>query len=239
MKMEILRPFGPAVLKFKMPEHLINALNSHADHVLKNEELIKKLDHSRNLAGRIRHEFLIEAEKLELCREWFSQTVREYVKNYLYDMADVAPLGINHVYIDIPSAWINCSYSGDYNPTHHHLGEASLVSTGFLKIPDWDEEHELQAKTGEGIVTSGHLTLSYGQPEKFGSHIFTIKPEVGDFYVWPAGLLHSVWPFKSPGERRSMAVNFEVELVQADITIKKKDSNPIQKLETAKSLPVN
>ena len=37
---------------------------------------------------------------------------------------------------------------------------------------------------------------------------FVVEPEVGKFYIFPAGLQHTVYPFGCDGIRRSMAINF-------------------------------
>jgi len=39
-----------------------------------------------------------------------------------------------------------------------------------------------------------------------------VKPEVGDFYLFPSWLAHQVYPFRSDGERRSMAFNVHFKL---------------------------
>ena len=35
-----------------------------------------------------------------------------------------------------------------------------------------------------------------------------VKPQVGDFYVFPSELFHCVYPFHTEGERRSFSANF-------------------------------
>ena len=42
-------------------------------------------------------------------------------------------------------------------------------------------------------------------------NLFTVKPAVGDFYLWPSWMLHCVYPFRSPGVRRSIAINLALE----------------------------
>jgi len=36
------------------------------------------------------------------------------------------------------------------------------------------------------------------------------KPSVGDFIIFPSHMFHTVYPFKTKGERRSFSVNFTV-----------------------------
>jgi hypothetical protein len=41
-------------------------------------------------------------------------------------------------------------------------------------------------------------------------NLFVVKPAVGEFYLWPSWMLHCVYPFRSPGVRRSIAVNLSL-----------------------------
>ena len=36
------------------------------------------------------------------------------------------------------------------------------------------------------------------------------KPQIGDLYIFPSWLSHQVYPFRSEGERRSMAFNIHL-----------------------------
>ena len=42
------------------------------------------------------------------------------------------------------------------------------------------------------------------------THTFLVKPTVGDFFVFPADLIHMVYPFYSDGERRSFSMNMQI-----------------------------
>ena len=61
-KLNIIRPFGPAIAKVKMPEKIINALNDHVDKIVNNEELSKKFDNGKNLAGNVKQELSLNKE---------------------------------------------------------------------------------------------------------------------------------------------------------------------------------
>ena len=41
--------------------------------------------------------------------------------------------------------------------------------------------------------------------------VFEIKPKVGDFYIFPAFLMHEVHPFRGEGERRCFSFNAFVD----------------------------
>ena len=50
-----------------------------------------------------------------------------------------------------------------------------------------------------------------------------VKTFCRGFFIFPADLIHMVYPFKSEGERRSFSMNIEVHQEKLD-----KDGKPIQ-----------
>ena len=55
-----LIPFGPVILHTKVPMYVIDNYNKHCDSIIADEKKLKKQDHSKNLAGNVRHEFYID-----------------------------------------------------------------------------------------------------------------------------------------------------------------------------------
>ena len=53
---QIIRPFSPAIGKYKLSEETINILNNHIDEILKDEKKIDQLYHGKQLAGEIKYE---------------------------------------------------------------------------------------------------------------------------------------------------------------------------------------
>jgi hypothetical protein len=51
LKYDIYQPFGPSVLKIKMPQQFVNLLNAEADRILHDEKLSKEHDWSHNLGS--------------------------------------------------------------------------------------------------------------------------------------------------------------------------------------------
>ena len=41
-----------------------------------------------------------------------------------------------------------------------------------------------------------------------------IKPHLGDFIIFASYLLHTVYPFKGDGERRSFSMNISLDVVK-------------------------
>ena len=61
---DIYQPFGPSILKVKMPQGYVNLLNAQADDIVHDEKLSKKYDWSHNLAGNVKKEVAINHNKI-------------------------------------------------------------------------------------------------------------------------------------------------------------------------------
>ena len=62
---QILRPFGPSIVKLSMPEDLIKKLNDYVDRTVLDNEKLSQLDHSNQLAGKVKQEFLLENQFMQ------------------------------------------------------------------------------------------------------------------------------------------------------------------------------
>ena len=56
---DIYQPFGPSILKVKLPQVYVDDINAQADKILEDEKLSKELDWSHNLAGNVKKEVAI------------------------------------------------------------------------------------------------------------------------------------------------------------------------------------
>ena len=55
---------------------------------------------------------------------------------------------------------------------------------------------------------NGNLQLIHGSRQFLSNSLFTIQPQVGDFYLFPNYLMHTVFPFRETNqERRSVSFN--------------------------------
>ena len=217
-----LRPFGPPIMKFSMPQATINDFNNCIDLITKNN-LSKDLDWSKNLAGKVSEEIAIPDQIMNEHAGFFFQAAQTYVTSYhnrcKSDQSDHHIAGLydeeTETFVHkIMSSWFVRSFAGDYNPAHMHPN-AHMASFGFLKLPDWEKEIEHDGADHFGL-THGCTQFIFGggSSQHFLRNTFTIKPKVGDFYLFPAWLTHTVYPFRSTGERRSFAINFAINKVK-------------------------
>ena len=68
MKLEpaqLLRPFGPTIIKCRIPDEYIKTLNEDCIEIGKDEEKRKDLDWSDYLAGRVKWEYRVRNEALK------------------------------------------------------------------------------------------------------------------------------------------------------------------------------
>ena len=211
-------PFGPMMMHAKLPMNMVRQLNKYTNKIVKNEKKAKKLDHSDHLVGKLKQEILIEADELNKHLETFNQIIANYVQTELArhfkQMAKDTGFAINY-----KSAWIVRQFAGEFNPAHIHT-QCDLSCVGYLKLPpemdkEWEEDYK------DHYPCKGHIEFLHGQSGKMHTHTFLVKPTVGDFFVFPADLIHMVYPFYSDGERRSFSMNMQIVQQKLD-----EDGNP-------------
>ena len=203
---DIIRPFGPSILKCKLPEDIIKDLNQDCLDISNKKK--EKRDWSDQLAGRVEEEYHISQDVLIKHANWFNAVTGRYLfpddKDY-QEQKDNFKVGI-------ASGWFVRQYSGDFNPYHYHTG-CNISCIGYLKLPEdineyWEKEDKDHNPFG------GYLDFRYGTIGLNCPNNSKVKPEVGDFYMFPNWLDHQVYPFKSKysspdekGERRSFSLN--------------------------------
>ena len=109
--------------------------------------------------------------------------------------------------IEITNCWVNYMKAGESNPNHVHT-ECDLSSVLYLKIPKGlkkENEQYIGTSRGPGVVN-----FTYGDVRPYNTIEHSFMPEVGQFFIFPFNLEHSVNSFKSKGERISLATNFQI-----------------------------
>tara|TARA_B100001250_G_scaffold43556_1_gene34297 strand:- start:311 stop:937 length:627 start_codon:yes stop_codon:yes gene_type:complete len=204
--LQILRPFGPSIAKLTMPDDLIKKLNNYVDQTISNEEKISKLNYANKLAGKVKQEFLLENKFMEEIK--WGEFLGRAVKTWVQHDSDKELKSF-----EIVKCWIVRQFKNEYNPVHHHSGHVSGV--GYLKVPS--NLGEVSEK--KRVNDKGRLTLIHGSVNLFSKATYVIKPEVGDFYLFPNYLLHTVYPFSDTDEeRRSISFNAKLDKNSASYT---------------------
>ena len=81
--LRIIKPFGPSVVKFNIPEETLKSLNKYVDDIIKDSDKIKKLDHGSDLAGNVNQEFFLETEFMKSIKwaEFLASACKEWLKH--------------------------------------------------------------------------------------------------------------------------------------------------------------
>ena len=200
MKVELFKPFGPSILKAKIPDEILNKLNDYTDKIIEDNKKKEFLNYGKNLVGDVTQEFLLEKDFslksgwgnfLASCvQEWIKITLNKKIQNF-----------------EIIDTWIVRQFKNEYNPIHWHGGHIS--GAGFLKIPKDFGKH-VQNKNQK--YSGGSLELIHGSRQFLSHSIYEIKPKIGDFYFFPSYMMHTVYPFRgNEEERRSISFNANID----------------------------
>ena len=199
-EMEFIAPFGPTMGYFKMSDELVEKLNSKLSDKLK--------DCSDTLVGKVSQELYFDDETVLEAQEAFGRFVLQYqsysLQRNTFGKSKIDFENFNYG-IQIASAWFVRQFEHEYNPLHIHTG-CKLSCVGYLKLPEgiekeWEEDYK------DHHPSNGHIQFAYGTASGYTCTNFIVKPQVGDFYVFPSQLFHCVYPFKTKGERRSFSMN--------------------------------
>ena len=199
--MKIISPFGPKIAKLKLSSDLIKILNKEVDRIISKKNLIKKFDYSNKLVGQVKQEFQIPKSFIKKNLE---KIIYKEVKKYIYKS-----LGKKISKIKIKNFWVVRQFNNEYNPVHFHDGHISGV--GYLKIPKFF----LKKKKKTNI--DGSIDFINGNKMLLSESIYNHQPKVGDMILFPHYLMHTAYPFKSNGERRSFSFNLEIDKKIANV----------------------
>ena len=200
-QIQILKPFGPSIIKAKIPPVTLEKLNKYIDGIIENKKKSKDLDHGKDLVGDFTQEFLLELEFVK------SSGWLEFLGNSSKIYTELNE-GKKITKFNLLKTWVVRQFKNEYNPTHWHGGHIS--GAGFLKVPKSLGESTQQKKSKK--YRGGSLQLIHGARMFTCPSTLNITPEVGDFYLFPNYLMHTVFPFKdTEEERRSISFNAAID----------------------------
>jgi len=205
-KAEIIKPFGPRILKIVLPKEILNKLIDITDKLIVDD---KRENYGCTLAGQIKEEVKISKEilKEEKLDEVFDMYLRTYVLSCLKELNGFTE-DTHDILCSTQSMWFNeMQPGGEYNPAHFHT-KCFVSSTLYLKVPETKEkirEDGEECKIDrDGIIEFIDRSVAPGFLQR---GTLTVEPQVGVMYIWPSSLLHTVYPFFGNEVRRSIAWN--------------------------------
>ena len=197
MEINLIKPFGPSILKTEIPDDVLQKLNNYIDKIVEDGQKSINLNLGNKLAGDVTQEFKLEQNFMtesgwlnflaKCVQEWIKTAINKEIKKF-----------------NLIDSWVVRQFKDEYNPVHWHGGHIS--GAGFLKIPSTFGKHFQKKENVEYL--GGTLNLIHGSRQFLSNSKFKIIPKVGDIYFFPHYLMHTVYPFKgSDEERRSISFN--------------------------------
>ena len=207
------------IMRVEFPMDIVDEINEYIDDVI----IPANVSYASGLVGQMKqHErsaqldMPLDDEVGKQLTTVFNQIGTTYVQSGYKRDATTA----------VSQCWSNHAYAGDYNPHHDHGVHTVAGLSGFLwlKIPqsiqDTPDVPEINNASG-GVDGWTHLVWGLNskrdimqlrpQTEDY------VKPEVGVMLVFPQWLKHAVLPFYGDGERRSIAMNWNVHDTDSEL----------------------
>ena len=139
LKFDAIRPFGPTVVKGKVPDFILNIVNKKCDEIMGDPKLAKEWDWAPNLAGNVKQEVRLPPEWIDGEGQQLVFLLGEMVKQYLSippASETLAPEKIDKMIIE--SMWAVSQWAGDFNPVGDILfmcGDPKTFSGHKLQHP--------------------------------------------------------------------------------------------------------
>jgi uncharacterized protein (TIGR02466 family) len=185
---------GPLLFKTKISKSDVAKIND----LCKKDS---KLDFRKNTAGLI--DELFEIKKLK--------EFQSIIDPYLNAFKQAYENWYRKTYktIKVNQVWVNYMKSGECNPPHFHK-ECDFSSVIYLDFPKGLQD-EIKKTVNAGLSKPGTIHFFFDNPRDYYLDGYTYLPEIGDFFIFPRTLYHSVNSFKCKGYRKSVAANLDIE----------------------------
>ncbi|MEC8299614.1 MAG: putative 2OG-Fe(II) oxygenase [Pseudomonadota bacterium] len=206
----LFQPWSTPVMGSRVPDKILNSMLEMTDSLL-GEPGAKS--HRKSLAGQISQETKVDLEVLKKSglNKYFESMVVNYVKAALtqrdFDLANL--IQKTDYLTEIRDMWVVSQKPGEYNPLHYHSG-CHVSAVLYLKLPKMlpSEKKDLGQDSDGAIFFAGPPSADF----TFSQQQFSVKPKVGDIYLFAANQLHGVYPFRVSrddhnDERRSVSFN--------------------------------
>ena len=199
--------------RIEFPMEIIDEINNHIDNVI----IPANKSFADGLVGQLKNDkksaqldFPLDSDVGVQLKTVFEQIGKTYLKQGYDRDSDT----------ECFQCWTNHAYAGDFNPYHDHGVQTMAGLSGFLwlKNPECienldsnpDPMHNASGSVDGftqliwGTTTRKDVLALHSQTEEY------VKPEVGVMLIFPNWLKHQVLPFFGEGERRSLAMNWNV-----------------------------
>ena len=199
--------------RIEFPMEIIDEINDHIDNVI----IPANKSFADGLVGQLKNDkksaqldFPLDTDVGVQLKTVFEQIGKTYLKQGYERDSDT----------ECFQCWTNHAYAGDYNPFHDHGVQTMAGLSGFLWLKNPECIEKLDSNPAPMHNASGSVDgfthLIWGTSTRkdvlalHSSSEEYVKPEVGVMLIFPNWLKHQVLPFFGEGERRSLAMNWNV-----------------------------
>ena len=211
---EWIQPWSGALMRSELHPDVLDALLEMTD------ELIESggLNYGDKLAGQIKDEIYIEHDMLNsrvvggiTLHDHIMSYVSEYLSRALKQYAtsvNAQEYSKKQFVTMLETIWVVSQKENEYNPIHSHIS-SGFSGVLYLKVPEFAPSVKPE-RVDDGCIT---FIATGGAPHhlaRLTKGSFKWRPRVGDIFVFPAHMYHTVYPYQSNGadpERRSIAFN--------------------------------
>ena len=202
--------FGPPIARIIVPQEIVDGLNKTIDRKL--EEQYET--HGNRLVGQINHEPNLSLADLDESgsAHFFHSCASSFVNNTMMTRYGKNFQNQHYTTVLYKSAWAVCQFENEYNPVHFHTA-CNISSVMYLKIPKFDKRWKDDRPFKDNTV-DGCIEFVNGITDLMGMEMGTYRhrPKVGELFLFPSNLLHTVYPLKGDSERRSLAFNIAYQV---------------------------
>lgn len=218
MNYDLIRPFGPLILKSKIPDYMVQKINEYVEHEENRQKKFPNLlsrdvintylenEFSKEIGFTdfvedLGNEYLNKSTNIGQCKKVIMEPIIPEKEDYFEN--------IGEIYAD---AWVNRYFDGDYTPVHKHTSVISGV--GLLKISVDLIKEQIYNSDGtirESEASNGKLEFIMNSSDFLCNNIWVSPQEIGTILIFPGWLMHHTYPFRNKKERRTISFNLNYE----------------------------
>ena len=220
IEVEMMQPWSDVLMRVKLPQPILDAMLEITDQVLQDPD---RKNWGDNLAGQIKDEPLIPHDLMQNYKigadgnvyTFFMDLVLNYVKHCSAQQAtsiDMKKLQNIEWLTQMKSCWIISQWEGEYNPIHIHT-ECQMSTVMYLKVPEFLPAVKPD-RDDDGCIMFIGGAKNHSQLTR---NLLKVKPCVGDFFIFPAHLQHTVYPFRTDGDFERRSVSFNADFIDKKV----------------------
>jgi len=207
LNINLLQPWSVPVMHTVLPPNILIPMIKLTDKLIGDSQTPS---HGKKLVGQIEKELTINQEDLEKIEvsEFFHEVAKQFA---VICQCQKYPRNADAIRKEswlsqILETWIVSQRPGEYNPLHMH-SNCLISAVMYLKVPKWKPSLKSHRDNDDGSVTfisNSSVDTEFSKPE------MQIRPSVGDFFIFGAKQLHTVYPYRceeGDPERRSVSFN--------------------------------